>query len=227
VRDDQTFSYLLESQFGYATRNLGIGSYATKRELEVLDKYAKDVKYIIVQYCDNDFPENLASITLSKETFRSEVETEWRHRIDTYNEGKSLGYWKPIQDLATMIKNHSYSSKSSWRKGADRRPMEREASVFAQIIARYRPLLEGKRLIVFESADSGLNSNRFAETFGLELGKINWLSVRIIDTTRILNSDDYYYFDGHPNATGHGKLAAAFGGEITQWESAEPLLNKR
>jgi hypothetical protein len=60
VNDDQTFSYLLESQFGFTTRNLGIGSYATMRELEVLDKYGKDAKYVILQYCDNDFGENLA-----------------------------------------------------------------------------------------------------------------------------------------------------------------------
>ena len=227
VRDDQTFAYLLESRFGFATKNLGIGSYATMRELQVLDKYGKDAKYVLVQYCDNDFGENLASLRLSKEEFRSQVETEWKERINSYNKGKAMGYRKPIQDLSVMIRTHSYTSKSEWRRGAERRPMEQEASAFAQIVGRYRPLLEGKRLLVFESADSGLNSPRFVETVTSELSKLNWLEVKMIDTAKILTHDHYYSLDGHPNPSGHRTLAAALAREISQWESAQPLIGKR
>jgi|GEM_PF-5500459 len=227
VTDDQTFSNLLESQFGYPTKNLGIASYGTMRELEVLDEYGKDAKYVILQYCDNDFGENSAALTLSKEDFRSQVEARWLNRIATYKQGKAMGYKKPLSDLGVMIRDRSYTSKSKWRKSAERRNMEQEASVFGQIIERYRPLLEGKRLVVFESADSGLNSTRFAETFGSELRKLNWLSVRVIDTTKDLKLNDYYFLDGHPKPIGHRKLAAALAGEISQWERADPLLKKQ
>lgn len=227
VADDQTFSSILESNYRYQTINLAIGSYATMRELEVLGEYGKDAKYVVVQYCDNDLAENLASLRLSKEDFRSAVETEWRGRIATYHEGKSLGFRKPIQDLAVMIRNHSYTSKSYWRRGAERRPMEQEASAFAQIIARYRPLWEGKRVIVFETALWGANSSKFEATFGSELKKLGWLSCKLLNTADILSYDDYFFLDDHITTRGHRKLAAAIAQEISQWESADPLLNKR
>jgi hypothetical protein len=226
VKDDQTFSDLLETQFGYPTRNLGVASYATMRELEVLDKYGKDAPYVIVQYCNNDFSENQASLSLSNEEFRSRVETEWRGRIATYNQGKAMGYRKIFQDLGVRLRDSSYISKSKWRRSPELRQMEQEAAAFAQIIARYRPLLEGKSLIVFEGADSGLNSSRFAETFGAELGKLDWLSVKVLDTTKILGFSDYYFLDGHPKPIGHRKLAAAFAREISRWESVAPLPKK-
>ncbi|MFS8085325.1 MAG: SGNH/GDSL hydrolase family protein [Acidobacteriota bacterium] len=227
VGDDQTFSSLLESQFGYSTKNLAVASYATMRELEVLDKYGKDAKYVIVQYCNNDFAENDAAIKLTKEEFRSQVEAGWKNFIATYHQGKAMGYRKPLNDLGVMIRDHGYTSKSNWRKGIERRSMEQEASAFAQVIARFRPLLEGKRVLVFESADSGMNSPRFVETFATELSKVSWLHFRIMDVTKVLGFGDYYFLDGHPKPTGHRKLAAALAGEINQWESTDPLLNNR
>jgi GDSL-like Lipase/Acylhydrolase len=226
VGDDQTFSYLLESQFGYLTKNLGVASYATMRELEVLDKYGKDSRYVIVQYCDNDFSENLASNRLAAEDFRSQVEREWKDRIATYRQGKAMGISKPLHDLGVMLRDRTYTSKSTWRRWPERRSMQQEAAAFAQVISRFQSLLEGKRVLVFESADSGMNSPRFVETFGSELGKISWLHFKIIDATRTLNHGDYYSLDGHPNPSGHRKLAAAFAREISQWETNEPVLQK-
>jgi hypothetical protein len=228
VADDQTFSSILESNYHYQTINLAIGSYATMRELEVLGEYGKDAKYVVVQYCDNDYGENLASLKLSREDFRSAVEREWRGRITTYHEGKSLGYRKPIQDFAVMIRNHSYTSKSAWRDQAKSgRPMEEEASAFAQVLARYRPVLEGKRVILFEAAMWGENSPKFAATFGSELSKIDWLNYRVLNTADILSYKDYFFLDDHITARGHQKLAAAIAQELSRWESADPLLDKR
>jgi hypothetical protein len=227
VADDQTFSSILESNYHYQTINLAIGSYATMRELEVLGEYGKDAKYVVVQYCDNDYGENLASLKLSREDFRSAVEREWRGRITTYHEGKSLGYRKPIQDFAVMIGNHSYASKSIWRNQAkSSRPMEEEASAFAQVLARYRPLLEGKRVIVFEAAMWGENSPKFEATFGSELKKLGWLNHKLLNTADVLSYQDYFFLDDHITARGHRKLAAAIAQQISQWKSADPQLNK-
>lgn len=225
VADDQTFSYLLDSTYHYKTTNLAIGSYATMRELEVLGEYGKDAKYVVVQYCDNDLYENLASLKLNKEDFRSAVETEWRNRIATYHQGKSLGYAKPIRDLAVTIRNHSYTSKSNWRSWAkSRRPMEQEASAFAQILARYRPVLEGKRVIVFETASWGANSPGFESTFGSELNKMGWLNYKLINTADTLSYEDYFFLDDHITARGHRKLAAVIARVITEWERIGPLI---
>lgn len=226
VGDDQTFSSILASEFGYASRNLGIGSYATMRELEVLSQYGSNAKYVVIQYCNNDFGENLASLRLSKQEFRSEVESEWKARIRDYEQGKSLGYKKPIHDLAGRLASGSFESLSTWRRSAAARNMEHEAAAFAQIIARYRQLLTGKKLIIFESADSGLNTPRFVETFASELNKIDWLRHRLLDTASILTFDDYYFLDGHPNQAGHRKLAARIANEIASWENTDRRIKR-
>lgn len=226
VADDQSFSSLLESTYHYKTTNLAMGSYATMRELEVLNEYGKDAKYVIVQYCDNDFSENEASIKLSKEEFRSQVETQWRNNTASYQQGKSLGYRKPLHDLGVMLRDHSYTSKSTSRSLAKQgRPMEQEAFAFAQIVARYRSLLEGKRLIIFEVSTGGANSPKFEATFGSELTKMSWLTYKVLNTANILNYQDYFFLDGHTRALGHQKLAAALAQEITQWERMNPVIN--
>jgi hypothetical protein len=227
VSDDQTFSYLLESIYHYKTINLAIGSYATMRELEVLSDYGKDAKYVVVQYCPNDFGENQASIQLSKDDFRSRAETDWRNLSSSYREGKLMGYRKPLHDLGVMLRDHSYTSKSTWlRLLKERRPVEQEASAFAGVIAKYRPLLEGKRLVVFEAGGWGANSPRFETAFGAELNKMGWLSYKLINSAYLLGYEDYFFLDDHITARGHRKLAAAITQKISEWESAEPVLNQ-
>jgi lysophospholipase L1-like esterase len=226
VHDDETFSSLLSQRFGYSTRNLGIGSYATMRELEVFKEYGVDAKYVVIQYCDNDVSENVASLNLSRDEFKTRVAVAWRGRIEDYRKGKALGLRKPLVDLAGMIMNQSYQSLAQWRQGGDRRNVETEAQLFAQILARYRPQLETKRVIVFESADSGHNSRRFRGALSAELDKVGWLKYRALDSTTILGFSDYYFLDGHPKAVGHAKLASAIAETISDWEDHDPLLRR-
>jgi hypothetical protein len=221
VGDNETFSRLLESQTGYRVRNLGVASYATMRELEVLESYGNRAAYVILQYCDNDANENEMSLKLSREDFRAQVNKQWRERIATYKSGKALGFRKPIQDLVALIRGGSYTWKSAWRKEVQERQLSREADVFAQILVRYRQLLEGKRLIVFESADFGRNSPRFAQAFGAALKELEWLETKVLDSTRILDFSDYYFLDGHIKPAGHRKLGAAFAAAIKEFETRE------
>jgi len=225
VADNQTFASLLESLHHFKTVNLAMGSYATMRELEVLNEYGKDAKYVAVQYCPNDFSENDESLRLSKEEFRSRAEENWRSLVKSYHEGKALGFRKPLRDLALMLREHSYSSKSNWKRTVEaNRQMEQEAVGFATIVDRYRLLLEGKRLIIFEVAGSGINSPRFKPAFEMELAKLGWLNYRVLNTSSLLDRHDYFFLDDHINQSGHAKLAEAIAKEIREWESQKALI---
>jgi lysophospholipase L1-like esterase len=225
VGDDETFSALLRTQFGVTTRNLGIASYATARELDVLRRYGDGAKYVILQYCNNDAGENIVSLQLNREDFRLAVERTWRGIVNDYNEGKAEGYKKPLKDLAIMLANRSFEPLSTWRSaGINARNMEEEASAFAQLIARERELLRDKRLIVFEAADFGMMSPRLAQLFTAALAKIDWLNFRVVDSTQVLTIDDYYFLDGHPRPQGHRKIAAALAQQIQQWEAISPVI---
>jgi hypothetical protein len=211
----------------YRTINLGIGSYATLRELEVLGQYGKDARYVIVQYCDNDVAENQMSIRLSKEEFRAEAEKGLRRRLADYAEGKAMGYWKPVRDLAGMVRHRTYTSRAAWRQRAEQRPMEEEAATFAKIVTRYRPVLEGKRLIIFETSLWGINAPRLKATFETELDRLGWVRHRVLDSTGVLGPAHHFFLDGHLNRRGHQALAAALAAEITRWERVDPVIGPR
>jgi lysophospholipase L1-like esterase len=224
VQDDETFAHLLSSRYHYRVRNLAIGSYATMRELDVLTRYGREAKYVVLQYCSNDLMENDFSLRLDRRAFRSSVETWWRTFITTYDQGKARGYRKPLGDLALMLRDGAYTSKAEWRKQSAQRDMVLEASLVAGIMARYQELLTGKRLIILEESAWMSNSAAFEGAFGAALSRLPWLTYRIIDTSRILTTDDYFFLDDHTNARGHRKLAAAIADEIARWERATPVL---
>jgi hypothetical protein len=225
VQDDETFSSVLGSKHHYPTKNLAIASYATMRELEVFLKHGQQIKYVVLQYCDNDYGENVASLNLDTKDFYADVEKFWRTYIVRYNEGKAMGYQRPLFDLAQKVRNLSFMWKANWRRAVDQRDMDKEASTFAQIVERYRSILEGKRLILFEGTPWGLNSPKFQAAFTKELNRLGWLAYRIIDTSKLLDYSDNYFLDGHLKAIGHSKLAAAIALEIDRWEIADPTLD--
>jgi hypothetical protein len=226
VRDQETFASVLEAQYQLTTLNLAIGSYATMRELEVLRRYGQRAKYVAIQYCSNDVSENEASVRLGNTEFRSEAETRWKNLLAVYARGKAMGYKKPVYDLGIMIRDHTYTSKSAWRKSAEARNMSHEALLFARIVAGYRQVLEGKRVVVFDVADYGMNSPAFTSAFGVELRGLTWLRFELIDTAKVLSVDDYFFLDNHINVLGHRKMAAAIADKIVQWERREPLIGR-
>jgi hypothetical protein len=62
VEDSETFASRLAAEHGYATVNLAVSSYATTRELLRLERDfpLRPDDVIVIQYCDNDFEENLS-----------------------------------------------------------------------------------------------------------------------------------------------------------------------
>ncbi len=214
VNDDEVFARLLESVYRHPTKNLAVGSYATMRELEALRQHGGDVDHVVLQYCDNDLNENEASVALSGDEFQGAVRKQWTALKASYDEGKAAGLKKPLLDLAALLRRGMFASKQTWRRQLARRPIEREAAAFAKVVQRYQDVLEGKQLVVLESSGFGLNSPRLAPAFRSALSAIGWLRHSVIDTSAILDSDDYYFLDDHLNAEGHRKLAAAVAREI-------------
>lgn len=227
VHDHETFAHLLGERHHYPAINLAIGSYATKRELDAFVAYGTRARYVVIQYCDNDASENAASTTLNPEAFRTHVETFWRSFIARYEGVKASGYRAPLLNLAGELRGLKFTWKGTWRRTVDLRGLTSEAIVFAAILTRYRGALEGKRVIVLESSTYGLNAPGFEAAFSAELSKLTWLRFKIVQTTRVLDYGDHYFLDGHLNAVGHRKLAAAIAADIASWETADLSLDRR
>ena len=191
VNDNKTFSALLESSYGYSTTNLGIGSYATKRELESLKEYSKSERFVVIQYCDN--------VTAS------------------YNRGKSEGIIRPIKDAAGILRNRSFISNQSISLVVSQRDINREAHNFSAVVGQYEQLLHGKHVVVFESSGWGRNHPQFKIAFEAELKRsLPHINIHVLDSATQLKRDHYYFLDDHLNTRGHAKVAellsAAFNG---------------
>lgn len=156
VKDNQTFSSILKS-YGHRTVNLGIGSYATLRELETLKKFSSGESVVVIQYCDNDYGENVVSLDFEKKEFYKRVKETWMSVASDYQARKDLGVLGIFSGLADLLINKKYVTKKEFNNGYASRNIDEEARVFSKILAKYANILRGKKLIVFESAGWGIN----------------------------------------------------------------------
>ena len=208
VNDSQTFSFILEKKYFHKTKNLGIGSYATKRELESLKEYTNNEKVVVIQYCDNDINENEKSLELPDDEFNKKVKEIWEGIIKIYLKNKIENkFILAINDATIRLTTPNYESKSKFYSTSDR-DINNEAKVFSKIVSKYRAILENKQIIVFESAGWGKNHPNFKETFEKQLKEINpSLNFTILNSNKILSNDNYYFLDDHLNVSGHAKIA--------------------
>jgi hypothetical protein len=136
--------------------------------------------------------------------------------------------WTPLLLIAAALFHLAFRTNLPQLVYMDSiRNIEQEAHDFAKIPDRYRTLLEGKRLIIFESSGWLSDSPRFKNRFATELGDLEWPQARVLDTTKILAGGDSFVLADHLEATGHRKLAAATANEIDDWERADPILDSR
>ncbi|MBN1870927.1 MAG: hypothetical protein JW847_10165 [Candidatus Omnitrophica bacterium] len=59
VKQEETFAQVIERRTGYKVLNTAISSYGTVREMRILNRLdLSRLKYLVIQYCFNDFNEN-------------------------------------------------------------------------------------------------------------------------------------------------------------------------
>lgn len=210
VNDEEVFASLLSSNTGFGVSNFAIGSYDTVRELEALSKFITSEEIVIIQYCDNDFLGNKYFIKNGFDKYISEVERDWKEVSEAYFARKDRGLIGGLSGLLSTLKS---SRRKSTEDPSEYRNIDEEAEIFAAVLERYSDILEGKKVIVFESSEWGLNSTQFKLALDKTINEKNLsLNLIVLDSTKFLSKDDYYFLDDHLNAAGHEKIAS----KITQ-----------
>lgn len=208
VNDNETFSSILSGVYGYKTLNLGIGSYATKRELETLKEFSSTESVVVIQYCDNDAGENQFAINNSDVDFKNAVKNNWIGIVQAYKTKKELGFRSVLNEIVNYWKLDKYTTKEEFYKSYSQRDIASEAKNFAIILSSYSNILKQKKIVLFESAGHGLNHPEFAEQFSGAIKKYApTVDFIVLDSTQYLNHGDYYFFDDHLNRKGHAKVA--------------------
>ena len=218
VEQDESFPQQVEKMTGMRVLNAGIESYGTAREVLLAQRMeTSNVKFLVVQYCPNDLPENASFLlghgrpeTLDREAFDS--------TLDAYLEARHYYPGKYLRFLASQAGRPAIDSFS---------PVELEeknrahAEAFLYALSRVAGRLHDANIIVVDLVDKqasyrlGLEPDYRSDLFRAELARLSRKtqyreSIRkmaIPDTGSVVDEGDRFILDGHLNARGHRKVA--------------------
>lgn len=214
VEDSQTFASQLEAMSGLRVLNAAISSYATAREVQVLDRIdLTALKALIVQYCPNDYWENVSlnsgqfGRATSNETYRQLV--EHFSTVRSYRFGDYLSRTLQVQVLNRMRRWFVGVQALPDPTGpAPRAPNPKlEVDVFTESLTRLPP--EARRSPIIVIAIDAFGRTDFTEPFMVRLAadKGNALDVRPLQIRGLYEEAHFFRLDDHLNAAGHAHVA--------------------
>jgi hypothetical protein len=211
VNQDQTLASVLARQTGRRTLDAAVSSFATVREMRMLDRLdTSRLKYLVIQYADNDLPEN--------RTFERKgtlpIMSEARYReIGDYYAGQR-GYYpgKYVYRLFMKVA-HLEAPEPDDLRMVEATP-EEEARLFLNALVRAgRKPLEGVQLIVFEINQRLRPPRPFIGALDRVARDASYPAfvrgLKTLDTTTVLTPADFYVLDDHMNAAGHRAVGDA------------------
>lgn len=211
VDNMMAFPFIIEKKSGKKVLSAAVSSYGTVREVLLMDRVdTSALEYLIIQYSDNDFSENISFDRTPRrppEFYESIVIAHADEK--KYYFGKHIvRYIRALLDMETANPPQYTVTSATAARG----PLA-EVQYFLKALLRSSSDLSGVRIIVTEI---GLNAHNDKEFTGAlregikQEGLPGHISgMEIIDLSGILSSDDYYQIDDHLNSSGHRKIAEA------------------
>jgi hypothetical protein len=225
VEDGETFSALLAQRHGWPTVNTAVSSYGTARELMRLRRLGllREAHTVIIAYCYNDPEENRAFVRDPVGFIASRNPAELWKTLGRYHQiAPTLGNVSRLalhtlrerikadglrKTLTGLLTSHFSPTGELVEASQPARVM---AEDFLTVIDAFPELAE-KRLVVTEINDWGRTTRFLPELSSLAVRRKN-LTVVPIQFER----EDFFRFDNHLNAQGHGKVAASLNRALAQ-----------
>lgn len=217
VQQNETFAKIIAAQTGLTVLNAAVSSYGTAREMMLLRKVKRDrLKYLIIQYCNNDYEENLSFlnngnklITMSRERYAQLVKQN--REMKKYYPGKYL--WSAAKIISD---NFSYLFKigNYQQVEANRYKLEKdEAGVFIDVILNCGVDLTGVQLMVFKANSFDPRDSQFVDALRAKIAAGRYppliRKMIIMDAGKVLKEKtDIFLLNGHYNLQGNEKIAA-------------------
>ncbi len=221
VEQGRTFPQLLETSTGRRTLNAAISSYGTAREILIFRRLdTSRLRYLVVQYCPNDFDENRNFVragyrlkVMSRRVFEQIERDVGEASTQEYIPGQFVRRTLRVQVLRRFRRLLRQSTTLPDYTG----PLPRasspktEAAVFLDVLTHSGVNLKGIPIIVlaidaykpysrdFLAAVDELANNREANPLHLTIRTLD-LSERLIDA-------DFFRLDDHLNARGHAVIS--------------------
>lgn len=231
VGHGETFASLIEVVTGLKVLNAGISSYGTTREMILLGRLdTRNLKYLVIQYNENDVFENLVFYRLKKLPIASEriyskgVAKQLRTRkagfadavlyVRGYMTGRLGDLYGKIMGRLKAVGGEpppeAAPAPARDGGGVDKDNPD-EADLFVNALLSSEVDLSGVHILVIETNRYDTTDSEFVRAlsdkldggaYGLDAAKVS-----ILDVSRVLGEEDHFVLDDHINARGHKKIA--------------------
>ncbi|WP_367915045.1 SGNH/GDSL hydrolase family protein [Leadbetterella sp. DM7] len=207
VEQDQCFPAVFEKKSGLKCLSTGVSSYGTAREMRMLARTQTDsLKAIIIQFHDTDLEEN--NFYIKNNRLGSRTQADFDAQVA---DNKKYASWFPFKYVKTALLNAVAGMKAPDATEAALKGNQEEypafLSEFYSILTEIREISDVPVILTYTGSfytDPGM-IQRF-ERFGRQL---DVKDIYFVNLGRVLNYEDYFYFDDHMNAKGHEKAADA------------------
>lgn len=222
VEQNETFSQVLENLTGKKVLNAGVSSYGTAREMLFTKRLdLSNVKYLVIQYSNNDFEENSYYIEnnfnlqiMTEQDYNkqcSEHENRKRYTLLLFTQLFLKQFIPQFKSYSSHTQSKVALSSLTATKEAEQTIQKSDAEIFLQIISRQN--FENIQLIVLNLSHYSLNTRIFIETLASLKKDNNYpafiQNLKLINAASFLEKSDYYIIDDHLNKYGHLKVANA------------------
>lgn len=217
VAQDESWPQQLEKLSGRKVLNAGISSYGTVRELKLLRRLdTSAVKYIIIQYCYNDWPENDSFLRHQRYVPAGSQQTIDR----TFRSYRLARIYFPFKYTLTMlrmqVRNKWLAAKQErqvlpWMYSLDY--VDPAAEAFLQVLYRNNLHLQQWKIIVIDTNRYPAYDHHFLEAVEKRLREGNYPpafkgALQLVKFPALNDQRYFYPLDNHLNKEGNRLLAA-------------------
>ncbi len=216
AKQDETFPKIIEAKTGLTVLNCSCSSYGTAREMMLLKKVKRDrLKYLIIQYCNNDYEENLSFlnngnklVTMSREKYAEHVKEN--RDIRKYYPGKYL--WSAARIISGNF-NYLFKIGDYQQVEEKRYKLEKdEVEAFLDVILTCGLDFSGVQLMVFKANSFDPRDSRFVNSLREKISSGRYppfiKKMIIMDAGKYLNEKtDIFLLNGHYNQQGNRVIA--------------------
>ena len=227
VEQDETLARALARKSGLKVLNAGESSYCTAREMLLLDRLdTSRMTTLIVQYADNDLPEN-RSMREHQGVLPIMPETEYQNIVRHYAAQRS--YYPGKYIYRSFMKLSRLEEPEPDQLRMDPIAPADEAELFLYVLSHgTRAPLDHVQVIVFEINEQIRPPRPFIAALDevrRRAGNPAFVQrLTALDVAPLLNRDDFYVLDDHMRARGHQVVGEALADLVVRARTRQPDL---
>lgn len=216
VDQEQALPQVLARKLGRKVLNAAVSSYGTAREMLMLKRLnTSNLRVLVVQYSDNDLPENR---TFRLNSNHLPIMSDGQYQTIVRHYGSQRTYYPGKYVYRLLMKILRLEEPEPDQVRMEPTPASQEAQLFLFTVEHGSGVrLDDVQIVAFEINEQ-LTARPFIAAVDQERrrrGRAPFINrMMVVDVAPHLTRDDFYRLDDHMNARGHEKVAAALADAI-------------